>query len=303
VCDGAGSCLQNPPPPAGTACSDGNACNGDETCDGFASCLGGTPPALDDHNACTADACDATTGVTHTAVPDGTRCNGTGVCTAGTCSVTAHTLYAISESTKHLERIDPDTLAVTDIGPLNVPYAFGDCMFNPEDSTLYMIDGRGSNGLYRVDLATGNATLIGSDGVNAMEALAFHPPSHKIFAMSFDAPQSFYEMNARTGAATPLGSIGFGFQGMAWDSTRNMMVGYNGSQLSSIDVTNGAMTPLATTEFVNNFGMTYDPVIDRFWIVDDVGRIIQVDPNIGYQETLSTFIPGGRTCVASVPVP
>jgi Dictyostelium (slime mold) repeat len=74
---------------AGTACPDGDLCNGDEACDGASSCLPGTPPVVSDNNACTVDACDATTGVAHIPLPDGTTCNGTGVCTAGACSVEA----------------------------------------------------------------------------------------------------------------------------------------------------------------------------------------------------------------------
>src|SRR6185436_1593002 len=127
--------------PSGTSCVDGDVCNGDEACDGFGTCLGGTPPVVSDGNSCTADACDPTAGVSHVPLPDGTTCSGVGVCEGGTCSVQAQTLVAINESNGHLERIDPNTLTVTDIGPLGVPYAFGDCMFNPADSTLYMIDG------------------------------------------------------------------------------------------------------------------------------------------------------------------
>jgi hypothetical protein len=86
-CDGAGQCLAGSSLGAGTACPDGDVCNGDETCNGFGSCLPGTPPEVNDRNACTTDVCDATGGVSHVAVPDGTACFGIGVCTAGTCSV------------------------------------------------------------------------------------------------------------------------------------------------------------------------------------------------------------------------
>jgi hypothetical protein len=48
--------------------------------------------------------------------------------------------------------------------------------------------------------------------------------------------------------------------------------------------------------------MTNDAVIDRFWVVDTAGQIIQLDPNQGFARTLSSFIPGGRTCIASVPI-
>jgi RHS repeat-associated protein len=54
--------------PNGTSCADGNLCNGGETCQ-TGSCVGGTPPVVDDGNACTTDACDPMEGVTHTPIP------------------------------------------------------------------------------------------------------------------------------------------------------------------------------------------------------------------------------------------
>jgi hypothetical protein len=87
TCDGAGTCDPGTPPVAGTSCADGDACNGDETCDGAARCVPGAAPDVNDRNACTADACDAATGVSHVPLPDGTTCSGIGVCEAGTCSV------------------------------------------------------------------------------------------------------------------------------------------------------------------------------------------------------------------------
>jgi hypothetical protein len=79
------------PRPAGTSCSDGNLCNGVETCDAGGSCQG-IAPIVDDHNPCTADACDPRLGVTHTALAlgsscsDGNRCNGAETCNdSGQC--------------------------------------------------------------------------------------------------------------------------------------------------------------------------------------------------------------------------
>jgi len=86
-CDGAGTCQPGAVASEGTPCLDGNACNGDESCNGFGSCVAGAPPDVNDDNACTADACDPTTGVSHDAVPDGTTCSGVGTCQGGTCSI------------------------------------------------------------------------------------------------------------------------------------------------------------------------------------------------------------------------
>ncbi len=94
-CDPASGVIHNPVP-AGTSCSDGDLCNGAETCDGSGTCAAGTPPVVDDGNPCTADACDPSTGVSHTPVAAGTSCSdgnacngdetcdGSGTCQAGT---------------------------------------------------------------------------------------------------------------------------------------------------------------------------------------------------------------------------
>jgi hypothetical protein len=70
----------------GTSCADGNACNGLEACDGAGSCQPGSAPVVDDGNVCTADACDAALGVTHTAVSEGTPCGQHLACQQGTCA-------------------------------------------------------------------------------------------------------------------------------------------------------------------------------------------------------------------------
>ena len=71
--------------PASGSCSDGNACNGAETCGG-GTCNPGTPPVVDDGNACTTDACDAAGGVTHLPVPNDTPCGTGSTCQAGVCT-------------------------------------------------------------------------------------------------------------------------------------------------------------------------------------------------------------------------
>jgi len=81
------------PAPSGTPCPDSDACNGAEMCNAAGACLPGTPPAVDDGNPCTVDACNAQQGVTHQPAPAGTPCldmnvcNGLELCDAtGTCA-------------------------------------------------------------------------------------------------------------------------------------------------------------------------------------------------------------------------
>jgi len=86
-CNATGQCQAGTPLSTGTSCADGDACNGDETCNGTGTCVPGAPPVVSDGNSCTADACDADTGVAHIPLPDGSVCSGHGVCQDGECSV------------------------------------------------------------------------------------------------------------------------------------------------------------------------------------------------------------------------
>jgi hypothetical protein len=62
--------------PTGTACSDGDQCDGVETCRNGA-CQGGVPLDCDDGDECTADGCNATAGCTHTEIPSCSLCTST----------------------------------------------------------------------------------------------------------------------------------------------------------------------------------------------------------------------------------
>ncbi|MCC6558596.1 MAG: hypothetical protein IT372_37145, partial [Polyangiaceae bacterium] len=55
------------PEPAGTPCPDPDPCDGSSACDGAAACSLVAPPAIDDGDPCTFDACDAAAGITHSA--------------------------------------------------------------------------------------------------------------------------------------------------------------------------------------------------------------------------------------------
>src|SRR6185295_15390610 len=77
---------------SGSSCDDGNACTTTDTCDGTDHCAGGPPPDCDDHNVCTADSCNTSTGCVHDApahngfaCDDGDACTQGDFCSAGSC--------------------------------------------------------------------------------------------------------------------------------------------------------------------------------------------------------------------------
>lgn len=90
ACSGIGpSCPRDRVQPEGASCGDADRCNGDERC-AAGVCVSGPALDCDDGDACTADACDALAGCTHTRV-DGccntiADCDDGDPCTADACS-------------------------------------------------------------------------------------------------------------------------------------------------------------------------------------------------------------------------
>lgn len=70
----------------GAECDDADACTTGETWSSTCVCAAGAAISCDDANPCTADACDALAGCTHTNVTDGTLCGTEMSCSGGTCA-------------------------------------------------------------------------------------------------------------------------------------------------------------------------------------------------------------------------
>ncbi len=79
--------------PAATSCSNGNACDGNETCNSQGICQAGTPITCDDGNLCTSNNCNPSTGTcSNPPLPSGSSCGVGKFCTgSGTCNLLAGT--------------------------------------------------------------------------------------------------------------------------------------------------------------------------------------------------------------------
>jgi len=111
-CDPVSGCARELAP-AGTSCSDGDACNGEETCDEVGLCQGGTALDCADDNPCTEDACNADTGCDNQSLAEGTpclddnACNGEETCSAtGNCQI-GRALRCNDDNTCTADSCDP----------------------------------------------------------------------------------------------------------------------------------------------------------------------------------------------------
>jgi cysteine-rich repeat protein len=99
--------------PAGSHCSDGNACTTNDTCSGT-TCVGGPAPNCNDGNVCTADSCDPAVGcvnakLTGTSCSDGNACTRTDVCQAGICTGTNPVICTALDQCHDAGICDPGT--------------------------------------------------------------------------------------------------------------------------------------------------------------------------------------------------
>lgn len=207
-----------------------------------------------------------------------------------------------------LQTIDLDSLLITDVGLLSgATISAGDLAWDRVTQVLYMTDGNTSaRALYKINTATGAATLIGGHGLNSAHALAFDlADNNRLYATGID-PATFqfalYRVNVANGAPTLIADYGAApLQGMAFDSKRNVLLGATVSgAFSSIDVTTGTLTPVGSAGSMNNFGMTYDPFIDRFWSVDTSSRLFSIDPNAAYTSKVMAVAIGQHAAIAIV---
>jgi hypothetical protein len=112
----------------------------------------------------------------------------------------------------------------------------------------YSIDGEDPANLYRIDLATGTASLIGSVGISGdFEALCFNN-NGILFAVE-DEDDRLYRINTATGAATIVGNLGVDIEGAgcSFDSSGTLWLATWGEQtLFTVNPTTGAATQIGS---------------------------------------------------------
>jgi cysteine-rich repeat protein len=252
------------------ACDDGNTTPGDgcrADCRGIEVCGDGLVDLgefCDDGNTIDGDGCE-------------------GDCLSGDAAL----LYTVRASDDMLRYIDLSTFAMTDVGVLSSNFSFGGLEWDPGRDTLWMIDGRGVDGLHTVDRLSGASAQVGIHGINDLFGLGLDPNTGRLYGAQRGG-QNLYELDPTSGAATLIGPAGTVMDGLTWDSTRGVMVALAAGtgDLYEIDLNTGLGTLLVDEAFVDNCGLAYDPSLDLFWALDYQGNLYSYDPNNGYSRSL-----------------
>lgn len=154
------------------------------------------------------------------------------------------TLYGFDDEADNIYAIDKNTGAPTLIGALGADESDVGMAFCPDNGTMYILGESGS--LYRVNLATGAGTLIGSGSSYGPTALSC-TASGTLYAVS-DSTDSLYRVDRTTGAETLVGPLGVDISdaGLGSDGSRLLMVDDGApTVLYQINTTTGAATQIA----------------------------------------------------------
>lgn len=207
-----------------------------------------------------------------------------------TGAVSAQSLYAVRESDDTLVRIDisnPNAPTLNPVGPLGTPFAFGGLSMGP-GGQLYMVAGRGNNALYTVDINTGAATLVGNHGITDLFGLEWDSRNNVMYATQFSGGRGLYSLSLSNGTATVINpAMALGIGGLAYNSNTDQLIGSNdgAGDLYEINRSNGAQTLLFDGPFVNDSGLTYDPVNNYLWGIDWSGVLFRYDVSNNYART------------------
>jgi len=206
-----------------------------------------------------------------------------------------------------LDKIDLDTLELTAVGPIGAAFNFGDLAWDSKTQQLYMADGQtAAKALYRVDTATGAATLVGKHNVTTLRSLGYDPVMDRMLGgVGANVNPAIYTLDLTTGAATVLGGA-TSTDGLAYDTSRHRMVGVTASAssgtFSEVDTATGAFAMLASDAKLADAGLTYDPYLDVFWAATADGQILRYDP-VSFQRTAAKPFAGQQFASLAIIVP
>lgn len=205
----------------------------------------------------------------------------------------AGTIAVVNDGTSELMLFNTVTQTFRTVGNLGVRFSFGGLAWDSDNQRLYLTDYSAPYPMYELDTQTGQATLIGSTGMQMISA-AYDPIHAAIWAADI-AGTGWYTLNPATAAATPRFNFGITASGSSWSTRENAIV-YNNigtADFYAFDPDTGLNSRLGSgNTFINDAGMTYDPETDLYWIFDYNGRVLTADPNNGYAVTQVMNGPG-----------
>jgi hypothetical protein len=209
-------------------------------------------------------------------------------------TATAGDLYGIDIGPDTLLTINRDTAEVTPVGPVGIDPLNG-LAYDADSGTMYAL--QPNDGLYRVDITTGQSKFIGSfdlpDFAN-VNGLAFDPIDDILYATDNNS-NALLILDPTTGSATTVGAITGGFteiEGLGYDARDRILYGITALErrIVTIDVTTAAAAPIPGPQLPGEGwrGLEFDPE-RRILFASAGNRLHAVDPATGVATLVGTM--------------
>lgn len=219
------------------------------------------------------------------------------ICLAVTTALTwaGGYLYYVDDVTDTLWKFDTSTHINTIVGALNISGDFGDLAWNNNTSTLYAVGGRGNNNLYRINITTGAAILIGSHNITDLFSIAWDAQTNQLYAQA--ANSYVYIINENNGHATYIGNNSIYPGGLAYNSSSDKLIllEAGGGYGYEIDRYTGQASMLGGGLWIDDCDLDWDPENGYYWAMDWSGNMYNYDTSFN-QILIST----GNPSVAAV---
>jgi hypothetical protein len=179
-------------------------------------------------------------------------------------------------------KVDAPTGAVTIVG--NSGVILTDIAFDPTGN-LYGIS---FTDLYRINTATGAATLIAPHGVPGGNALVFRKDG-TLFSSGF-ASTDLFTINPATGATADVGNVGIASAGDLAFANGHLYLTAINNDLIRIDLTGAnvsGFTDVGPVGFSNVFGLASPDNIHLYGVAGT--KVLSIDPNTGQGTVVSDY--------------
>ena len=222
----------------------------------------------------------------------------------GQASVYAHTADT-------LYRVDPDTFAITAVGPFGLT-GFGEAMTDLGIDANGNLVGVSFSSVYSVNASTGHATLLSSGSIGQQfNGLSFVPSAGgpDILIGTDNVDGTVYQVNPMTGATTPIGNMGGSYTSsgdvvsVAGFGTVQTVPGSTHDVLVKLAPGTYAATPIGTnTGFNEIFGLGFWK--GKVFGFTSAGQIITIDPmtGVGTQVATTSMSWYGAAVTTTAPV-
>ena len=198
-------------------------------------------------------------------------------------------VYAHTEST--LYRVDPDSLAISEIGDFKWPNNSTDTMTDIAIDKDGNMVGVSFDKVYKVDTGTAQTTLLSAALQGMFNGLSYVPATYvnqtgdDVLVGTRNTDGAVFRIDPMTGSATQIGDMGSGFSSsgdlVAVDGFGIVQTvpGNGGDSLATLASGTFAATPVGNTGYGSIWGLAFWK--NKLFGFTDGGAFVTIDPTTG----------------------